>query len=51
MVCYIHDDIAVVVFLINDWLIVQTVKKNLLAKQKVGITQKHLGALISDLST
>ena len=32
-------------------LLQQTVKENLLAKQKVGITQKHLGALISDLST
>ena len=32
-------------------LLQQTGKKNLLAKQKVGITQKHLGALISDVST
>ena len=29
----------------------RTVKKSLLAKPKVGITQKLLGALISDLST
>ena len=32
-------------------LLQQTVKKNLLAKQKVGITQKFLGALISDVLT
>ena len=32
-------------------LLQQTVKKNLLAKPKVGITQKFLGALISDVST
>ena len=32
-------------------LLQQTVKKNLLAKRKVGITQKFLGALISDVST
>jgi len=32
-------------------LLQQTVKKNLLAKPKVGITQKFLGALINDVST
>ena len=32
-------------------LLQQTVKKNLLAKPKVGITQKFLGALNSDVST